>query len=144
MRGVGFSYHTHTRSAFQQPSFNSTGENKALYAHIRSRTPLKYCTATAVVVCTSIPMCLQRSDLTAAVDSPSRYDHRQGMIPSDVIGWFFLSNSLHSAEFILPNNFQSIPPAKTEDVPNYKISNKLPGYATIWYQERRYTPRRGV
>ena len=76
MRLVGFSYRTHnTRPTFQQPAFNSTGENKALYVHIRGRTPLNYCTAAAVVVSARIPMRLQRSNLTSAVDSPSMYDH---------------------------------------------------------------------
>ena len=141
MRLVGFLYRTHnTRPTFQQPSFNSTGENKGSYVHSRSRTPLNYCTA-AVVVSTRIPMRLQRSDFTAAaVDS--RACTTTCMIPSDLNGWFFLSNSQHSADFILPSNLHSIPPAKTEDVPNGRTANKSPGYATTWYQERRDTPRR--
>ena len=46
MRLFVFSDQTHnTRPTFQQPSFNSTGENKALHVRSRSRTALYYCTA---------------------------------------------------------------------------------------------------
>ena len=122
MRLDGFSFRTHnTRPTFQPPLFNSTGEIKALYVHAQSRTPLNYCTAAAVLgVSARIPMRLRRLDLPAAVDSPSTCDHL--LIPSDVID-FFLSNSQHSAEFILP--LHSIVPAKTEDVPNNKTPCKL-------------------
>ena len=77
MRLVGFSYRTHnTRPTFLPPLFNSTRERKALYVHIRSRAPLNYRTAAAAAaVATRIPVRLQRSDLTAAVDSPSMCDH---------------------------------------------------------------------
>ena len=91
MRIVGFSYRTlNTRPTFQQASFNSTGENKALYAHSRSRTPQNYCTAAAAVV----------------------------VIPSDVIGWGFSIELTTLGRIHTPNNLHSITPAKTEDLPN--------------------------
>ena len=37
------------------------------------------------------------------------------MIPSDVIGWFFLSKSQHSAKLILPTNLHYIPPADSRN-----------------------------
>ena len=137
------SQHSPTTTTFQQPPFNSPGENKASYVHIRSRTPLNYL---ALLNCccnsTCISMRLRRPDLPAAADQ-SEHVRPPCMISPDVIGRFFLSNSQPSAEFILSNNLHSIPPTKTNDVPKYKTP-KLPGYPTIWYQERRDTPRRRV
>ena len=63
-----------TINTFQQPPFNSICENKALYVYIRSRTPLNYCAAVAVV---HVFQCASRDQtlLQVAVDSPSTYDH---------------------------------------------------------------------
>ena len=107
MRLAGFSYPTHdTWPTVQQPSFNSAGENKALYVHIRSRTPLNYCIVAAVVVSTRIPMRLQRSDLTAAVGSPSMFDHLHDTLRCDwlvfLIGLTTLGPNSYSLTICIP------------------------------------------
>ena len=90
-------------------------KQKKLCTHIFQveHLPLNYCTA-AVVVSTGIPMRLTQQQWKARACTATC------TIPSDVIGVFFLSNSQHSAEVILPNNLHSIPPAKTESMPRYK------------------------
>ena len=103
--------------------------------------PLNYCTA-AVVVRTRIPMHLQRSDLTAAVDSPSMYDRPYDTLRCDCLVFLIAVTTL--GRIHNPDNLHSIPPAKTEDVPNYKTPKESPGYATIYSTKNGAIPREGA
>ena len=47
---IGLTTLGRVNATFRQPSFNSTGENKAFYVYVRSRTPRNYCTAADVVL----------------------------------------------------------------------------------------------
>ena len=149
MRLVSLSYRTHsTRPTCQQPTFNSTGESKALYVDIRSRTPLNYWTATAVVVVsTGIPTRLTQQLL--AVESPSMYGHLYDTLRCYWLFFSYRTNNTrpnpYSPTIFIPFYWRK---QKACRVINFVIKNinkaKSPGSATVWYQEQHDTPRRRV
>ena len=145
MREVGIYYRTHnTRPTFQQPSFHSTGENKALYIHSRriNAFELLYCCYCSWYSYSNAPR--EITDLTAAVDSPSMDDHLYDTLRCNWLVFLVELTTLGRIHTLQQPPFHSTGENRRRAELSNKYQNKSPGHATTWYQERRDTPRRGV